>query len=224
MPVTPQDRPIDALREQTVDQLIMNYGHGRLSREAFERRLDQALDAKSTEQLVELTRDLDLKADRDYTAQKKSELGIRVEPAAAADEVEHMINIFGGTTRRGSWDVPSEIKLINVFGGCELDFSNARFTSPVTRIKMLTLFGGAQFYVNENINTQTHALCLFGGIHNGGPSNPDPNNPTVIIEGLVLFGGADIRIKRTLKERWLAFAEQFKGAFGPLHGNYTNPP
>ena len=33
MPVTPQDRPLDALREQTVDQLIMNYGHGKLSRE-----------------------------------------------------------------------------------------------------------------------------------------------------------------------------------------------
>jgi hypothetical protein len=38
----------------------------------------------------------------------------------------------------------------------------------------------------------------------------------------VLFGGADIRIKRTLKEKWLAFAEQFKDAFGPLHHNYTN--
>jgi len=47
MPVTPHDRPIDALREQTVDQLIMNYGHGKLSREAFERRLDEALDSKS---------------------------------------------------------------------------------------------------------------------------------------------------------------------------------
>ena len=46
----------------------------------------------------------------------------------------------------------------------------------------------------------------------------------MIVEGLVLFGGAGIKIKRTLKERWIAFAEQFKGAFGPLHRNYTNPP
>jgi len=45
MSVAPQDRPIDALREETVDQLIMNYGHGKLSRAAFERRLDEALDA-----------------------------------------------------------------------------------------------------------------------------------------------------------------------------------
>ena len=31
MPIRPEDRPIDALREQTVDRLIMNYGHGHLS-------------------------------------------------------------------------------------------------------------------------------------------------------------------------------------------------
>ena len=114
--------------------------------------------------------------------------------------------------------------MLNIFGGAEIDFSEARFTSPVTRIKMLTLFGGAQFYVNENINTQAHAICLFGGIDNRGPSNPDPSVPTVIVEGLVLFGGAGIKIKRTLKERWLAFADQFKQAFGPFHHNYTNNP
>src|SRR6185436_10526365 len=98
MPVTPQDRPIDTLREETVDQLIMNYGHGKLSREAFERRLDEALDTKSHDKLLELTRDLDLKADRQYTAQKKAELGIRVEPAAvsSADDTEHVVNIFAG--------------------------------------------------------------------------------------------------------------------------------
>jgi hypothetical protein len=114
--------------------------------------------------------------------------------------------------------------MLNIFGGAEIDFSEARFSSPVTRIKMLTLFGGAQFYVNENINTQAHAICLFGGLDNRGPSNPDPSVPTVIVEGLVLFGGVGIKIKRTLKERWIAFAEQFKGAFGPLHHNYTNRP
>lgn len=215
MPVTPQDRPIDALREQTVDQLIMNYGHGRLSREAFERRLDQALDAKSTEQLVELTRDLDLKADRDYTAQKKAELGIRVEPEAAAEEIEHMINIFGGTTRRGSWDVPSEIKLINVFGGCELDFSNARFTAKTTRIMMFCMFGGASFRVHEGMRVKSKAICIFGGVDNRAGAPMDPDAPMLIIEGIALFGGADIKIKKTPKQRFQEFANTLRSMFDP---------
>ena len=224
MPVAPEDRPLNSVREETIDRLIVNYGHGKLSLEAFERRLDQALDAKSADALVALTSDLDLRVDKQYAQQKRAEFGLRTEPVPYQRDVSYMIHIFGGGNRSGAWTVPKEIFMLNLFGGGEIDFSNAHFTSPVTRIKMLTLFGGAQFYVNENINTQTHTLCLFGGIHNGGPSNGDPANPTVIVEGLVLFGGADIRIKRTLKERWLAFAEQFRGAFGPLHDTYTNRP
>ncbi len=224
MPVPAQDRPLNSVREETIDRLIVNYGHGKLSLEAFERRLDQALDAKSADALVALTDDLDLQVDRQYAQQKRAEFGIRTEPVPYARDTSWMIHIFGGGNRRGAWTVPSEIWMLNIFGGADIDFSEARFTSPVTRIKMLTLFGGAQFYVNENINTQAHAICLFGGMDNRGPSNPDPGVPTVIVEGLVLFGGASIKIKRTLKERWLAFADQFKQAFGPLHHNYTNPP
>ena len=224
MPVPAQDRPLNAVREETIDRLIVNYGHGKLSLEAFERRLDEALDAKSADALVALTDDLELQVDRQYAQQKRAEFGIRTEPVPYARDTSWMIHIFGGGNRRGAWTVPSEIFMLNIFGGAEIDFSEARFTSPVTRIKMLTLFGGAQFYVNENINTQSHAICLFGGMDNRGPSNYDPNTPTVIVEGLVLFGGASIKIKRTLKERWLAFADQFKQAFGPLHHNYPNPP
>jgi hypothetical protein len=134
--VTPQDRPIETLREQTVDQLIMNYGHGKLSREAFERRLDEALDTKSHERLTELTEDLDLRTDRQYTAQKKAELGIRVDPSAreGVDEADTIVNVFAGHHRRGAWDVPRALRMINVFGGCELDFTDARFTAETTYI------------------------------------------------------------------------------------------
>src|SRR5262245_45946597 len=70
MPVAPQDRPLASVREETIDQLIVNYGHGKLSLEAFERRLDQALDAKSADALLALTTDLPLKADKAYAKAK----------------------------------------------------------------------------------------------------------------------------------------------------------
>jgi DUF1707 SHOCT-like domain len=216
MPVTPQDRPLESLREETVDQLIMNYGHGRLSREAFERRLDSALDAKSHDALLELARDLDLKVDTEYTTQKKAELGVRVEPAAVdAGEVEHMINIFSGTHRRGEWDVPREIRMINIFGGSDLDFSSARFSAKTTRITMFCLFGGASFYVREGIRTVSKAVCIFGGIDNRAPSTSDGDAPTIVIEGLALFGGAHIRIKKTAKQRLQEFASTLRAMFDP---------
>jgi hypothetical protein len=217
MAVTPGDRPIDALREETVDQLIMNYGHGKLSREAFERRLDEALDTKSHERLLELTRDLDLKADRQYTAQKKAELGIRVDPSAAyrTDEVDTVINIFAGNNRRGAWDVPRALRLINVFGGSELDFTDARFTAETTYITVFCLFGGVNIRVRDGMRTISKALAVFGGVDNRGGTTTDPNAPLLVIEGLCLFGGVDIRVKKTPRQRLTEFADQLRTMFDP---------
>src|SRR5262252_8806324 len=135
MPVPVQDRPLNSVREETIDRLIVNYGHGKLSLEAFERRLDDALDAKSADALVALTSDLELQVDKQYAQQKRAEFGIQTEPAPYARDRSVMIHIFSGGNRTGAWTVPSEIFMLNLFGGCEIDFSNARFASPVTRVK-----------------------------------------------------------------------------------------
>jgi len=214
MPVTPQDRPLDALREETVDQLIMNYGHGKLSREAFERRLDEALDTKSHERLIELTDDLDLRADRQYTAQKKAELGIRVDPSArAGEEADTIVNVFAGHNRRGAWDVPRALRMVNVFGGCELDFTDARFAAETTYIPVFCLFGGVNLRVRDGMRTISKAECIFGGVDNRGGTTLDPNAPLLVIEGFCLFGGVDIRVKKTPKQRWQEFADQFRTMF-----------
>jgi len=217
MPVTPQDRPLDALREETVDQLIMNYGHGKLSREAFERRLDEALDTKSHERLLALTEDLDLKIDRQYTQQKKAELGIRIETSAASrvDDNEVMINIFGGNTRKGAWDVPRSIRIVSVFGGAELDFTDARFTTETTYITVFCLFGGVNLRVRDGMRTISKAICIFGGVDNRSGPTTDPNAPLLVIEGAALFGGVDIRVKKTPKQRLHEFADQLRTIFDP---------
>jgi hypothetical protein len=215
MPVAAEDRPIEALREETVDRLIMNYGHGKLSREAFERRLDAALDAKAHAQLLELVRDLDLTTDRRYTAEKKAELGVHVErtPAPAADDTEHIINVFAGNTRKGSWHVPRTIRAINVFGGTELDFSDAHLTADTTYLTVFCLFGGVNVRVPDGMRTVSKALAIFGGIENRGSASSDPNAPLLVVEGIVLFGGVDIRVKKTPREKLREFADHVRTMF-----------
>jgi Domain of unknown function (DUF1707) len=218
MPVTPLDRPIDQLREETVDQLIMNYGHGKLSREAFERRLDDAIDTKSHDRLVELTRDLDLKTDRQYAMQKKAELGVRIDPTpqvgdADPEHAELLVNVFSGTHRRGAWHVPKAIRTINVFGGTDLDFSDATFTADTTYITVFCLFGGVNLRVREGMRTVSKAVAIFGGVDNRSPSTTDPKAPVLVVEGFVLFGGIDIRVKKTPKQRFHEFAEHVRTMF-----------
>ena len=219
MPVENQDRPIDVLREQVIDQLIVNYGHEELSLEAFDRRLDQALASDDASELSELVADLELKADKSYTDQKRAELDLDFNyDYGATRDVEYAINIFGGSNRSGSWNVPKEIRMLNLFGGGEIDFSEARFTHPSVRIKLLTLFGGASIYVREDLKPVSKITSIFGGTDNSAPSNRSSHAPVVIVEGLVMFGGTDIKIKRTVKEIFVDFADRIRG----IHRSSSN--
>jgi hypothetical protein len=222
MPVIPQDKPLDALREETVDQLIMNYGHGTLSLEAFQRRLDAAFDATEHQALQSLTRDLDLQVDSAYVAKKRESLELHPDHRLRAnddadedvDDVEHIVHIFGGGDRSGDWTVPGELRVITIFGGTDIDLTDARFTSSNTRIRLLCLFGGVDIYVPEGVNTTVNAFCIFGGIDNKAPNSSDPRAPKLEVDGLVMFGGADVKLKKTVKERMLEFADGLRAVFG----------
>jgi hypothetical protein len=216
MPVATEDRPIEAVRRETIDQLILNYGHGKLSLTAFERRLDTAMEAQTHAALFELTKDLEVFTDPSYARKKQAELGVQVaESSDDGDEEEWMVHVFSGTNRGNSWNVASRIKMINVFGGCDLDFTQATFTARKTRIIMLCLFGGAKLYVPEGVRAISKAICIFGGVNNRAPGATDPNAPTLVVEGLILFGGVDIKLKKSFKKRYMEFAESMRSMFGP---------
>jgi uncharacterized protein DUF1707 len=212
MSVIIEDRPIETVREEIIDQLIMNYSHGELSYQAFERRLDQAMESKSNKALNELVEDLPLSVDKSYVDSKKQEMGINFT-AGTTEELDYVINIFSGSDRGGAWKVAKEIRSISIFSGSDLDFTDAQFTQPIVRLKMFSLFSGDNIYVPENINIVTKAFCIFGAIDNKAPSSADRNAPTIIIEGFALFSGIDIKVKRTLKEQFVNFADNLKKMF-----------
>lgn len=219
MPVIAEDRPLDTLREQTIDQLIMNYGHGRLSLEAFERRLDAAFEATAHPALSTLTADLDLDVDAAFIARKRTELALGPAGGGAKD-VEYLFAIFSGTDRRGPWTVPEELRLITVFGGADIDLTDARFTGRTLRIKQLCAFGGVDISIPEHVNVVVKSFCIFGGTSNRAPGNPDPAAPNIIIEGCVIFGGLDVKVKKPMRKRLREFAEGFRTMFG----NPSGPP
>lgn len=220
MPVTPADKPLDTLRDETVDQLIMNYGHGKLSLDAFQRRLDDAFDAREQQQLIELTRDLELSVDSGYVEKKREELEFRYADDDEVDDVEYIIDIFGGSDRGGLWTAPEELRIFTLFGGSDVDFSEARFSSRTTRVRMFCMFGGVDIFVPEGVNTSVRVFSIFGGVSNKAPNSTDRNAPRLVIEGLVIFGGGDVKLKRTFRERLLEFADGLRSFFG----GPTSPP
>lgn len=212
MPVIIEDRPTNTVREEVIDQLIMNYSHGELSFEAFERRLDAAMASECNKELIRLTADLDLVVDKQYAESKKLDLGAKYVPGEA-QESEQIVNIFSGSDREGAWKVAKEIRYYSVFSGSNIDFSQALFTHPEVRIKIFSLLSGDNIYVPENINVISKAFSIFGGIDINMPSNADRNAPTIVIEGYCIFSGINIEVKRTIKEKFVAFADSLKKMF-----------
>ncbi len=214
MAMPPNDRPLATVREETIDARVTNYGRGTLSLEAFERRLDQALAAETGEALARLCEDLSVATDVEELRRQQSRLGwTPARPARPDASMQRSINIFGGGRRAGTWLVAPELLVVCLFGGTEIDFSSATFSAPVTRIQVWCVFGGAQFTVNEHTNVANNLICIFGGADDRATGSARPDAPTIVLEGLALFGGIGIKVRRALKERWLEFAQQVKSAF-----------
>ncbi len=212
MAVILEDRPIEKIREEVIDKLIYNYSHGVISSEAFERRLDQAMVSQEHQEIFNLAADLEQTTDSEFNSQKERQFNVNYA-ASDNDEIDTIVNIFGGSGRSGQWTVPREVRIMTIFGGADIDFTDAIFTTPNVTIKILCLFGGDNIYVPENINVVSKAFCIFGGIDNKAPSIASRQAPTLTVEGLVMFGGLDIKIKRTIKEKFVAFANQMKTVF-----------
>lgn len=212
MAVVIEDRPTETVREEVIDQLIMNYSHGKLSYEAFERRLDEAMASDDNKVIAALAEDLELSVDKEYVETKKRDFFANVSPVDGED-IDYLVNIFGGSSRSGQWTVAKELRSVSIFGGSDIDFSEARFSHAKTTIKVFCLFGGDDIYVPENVNVVSKVFCIFGGVDNKAPSIADRNAPVIMIEGFCMFGGLDIKLKRTIKERFVAFADSMKNMF-----------
>ena len=212
MSVDPLDKPIAKLREETIDQLTLNYSHGELSFEAFQRRLDQALDAETHNALLSLTADLDLVVDSTFMEHKRRELSFMTTSNGAVNE-QKIVSIFGSSKRQNTWDVPKEIRVFNLFGDTTLDFDEAKFTSMTTRIIVSCVFGGVKIFVPEGIRVVSNISCIMGGVKDKSPSSNNVNEPIIILDGFVLFGDIKLKLKKTLRDRLLQFAETVRAVF-----------
>ena len=84
--------------------------------------------------------------------------------------------------------------LVNIFGGTELDLSQADFNG-VAVIELTTIFGGTKLLVPSNWAVKSEAVTIFGGIEDKRriPAATENVEKTLLIRGTVIFGGIDIK-------------------------------
>ncbi len=212
MDVILEDRPIEQIREEVIDQLIVNYSHGVISAEAFERRLDDAMNSSSHREILDLVADLSLKTDTDYSNKKEHQFTPRYSNKTVDDELS-LNCILGNNERSGQWQVPKVINVRNILGESTLDFSDAIFQHQHVTIRLNCVLGGAIIYVPEGINVVCKTYGIVSSIENRAPSLANRQAPVITIEGKVVLGSLNVSIKRTIKEKFIEFANNLKSAF-----------
>lgn len=212
MSVILEDRPIEQVKEEVIDVLIHNYSHGIISNEAFERRLDAVIATSSHQEMVDQIQDLDAAPDDTLKKHKEQQFSVNYSQTPAHD-TETLVNILGESDRSGVWTVPKEIKVFTLLGGSTLDFTDARFTSPNVTVRVISILGSDKIYVPENVNVLSKAFCILGTSRNKAPSVASSHAPTITIEGCIFLSELSIKLKTTIKENFVAFANKMKTMF-----------
>jgi hypothetical protein len=188
-------RASDTDRDQVVDVLRDALMSGRLSQDEHAERLEQTLQARTLGELEPITRDLVVPgqarpAPLPVAQPSVSNSPVPIEePADPSQSFDTMVAIFGGGERTGRWRVKRRTNAFAVFGGHDLDMTNAVFEGREVTIWAFAVFGGIDITVPEGVTVRNEGVGIFGGFGARGSDDPDPNAPTVVVKGLALFGG-----------------------------------
>jgi predicted membrane protein len=84
-------------------------------------------------------------------------------------------------------------EIVTVFGGADINLTQADFKQPQIIIESVSIFGGVKLIVPSNWQIRTEAVAIFGGIEDKRPQFGLEPEKILVIEGFVMFGGIEIK-------------------------------
>jgi Domain of unknown function (DUF1707)/Cell wall-active antibiotics response 4TMS YvqF len=180
---TPAIRASDSEREHTVELLRRHSVDGRLTLEEFADRIERAYEARTRDELEELTHDLPA------TAAKAPE---RRERRAS----RWIVSVMGGTQKRGRWRLARDTNVVCVMGGAELDLREAELDDLDSTITVVAVMGGAEITVPEGVDVDVGGFAFMGGREfRPARTPPPPSAPSLTIKAYALMGGIEVRTR-----------------------------
>ena len=181
---TPAIRASDSEREHTVELLQRHSVDGRLTLEEFAGRMERAYEAKTRDELEELTRDL-------------PETGAATTPARRQKApTRWIVSVMSGTEKRGRWRLARNTNVICVMGGAELDLRHAVLEDVDSTITVIAVMGGAEIIVPEGVDVDVDGFAFMGGKEfKPSATPPPPSAPSVRIKAYALMGGIEVKTR-----------------------------
>ena len=195
----------EADREHVVTLLVEATNEGLLPATERDRRIGLARFAETFDDLVPLTRDLvtlDGPAVRPapLAAPIAAPAAAQLDTANASENADQIVAIFSGSSRAGHWRVRRHTSVLAVFGGAELDTSQAVFEAAPVTINTFSMFGGFSLKVPEGVEVRSQVVGIFGGT-DVKVAQPQPGAPVVILKGAAIFGGVEVRNPKSKRGR-----------------------
>lgn len=126
----------------------------------------------------------------------KRKRGPRPEGVAFDDTLQGTA-IFGSFKRRPLSKAFRGGDLTAIFGGFETDLRGSTIAERDAVLDLFILFGGGEVQVPQGWDVDIRATALFGAVedktHHTIQEEGAPARPKLILTGLVLFGGCDIK-------------------------------
>ncbi|WP_373313098.1 DUF1707 SHOCT-like domain-containing protein [Streptomyces morookaense] len=193
-PTAPAMRASDADRDRVADILREALAEGRLTAEEHGERIAAVYQARTVGELEPLVHDLPAggRPHGPVAAARPYDASVRPVPAPA----ENLVAVFGAAERKGRWRVPARTNAFAMFGGVEIDLTEAVFEQREIVINASAVFGGVEIKVPENVSVRSTGTGIFGGFDVRTHEAPDPDAPVVVITGFAVFGGVEAKARR----------------------------
>lgn len=103
------------------------------------------------------------------------------------------VNVFGGSHHVVYSKKFMGGEITAVFGGCDVNLTQADFEGEVV-IDITAIFGGAKIIVPAGWSIKNEVTAVFGSFEDKRIAQvPSVSNKLLIIKGIALFGGVDVR-------------------------------
>ncbi|MFN7260854.1 MAG: DUF4288 domain-containing protein, partial [Cyclobacteriaceae bacterium] len=102
-------------------------------------------------------------------------------------------SIFGGSNRKIFSKNFKGGQMTAIFGGSDLDLSQADIQGPVV-VDVVSIFGGVKLIVPANWEVKTNISAILGGVEDKrkDPSSFSPEKK-LVLTGVCMFGGVEIK-------------------------------
>jgi Domain of unknown function (DUF5668) len=114
-------------------------------------------------------------------------------PSGETDPTVNMLAIMAGVTRRSLAKTFRGGEATAIMGGCEIDLRDAALDPAGATIDVFAFWGGIEIKVPQGWRVENRVFALMAGAEDSTKGTAPAGAPTLVVRGLVVMGGVEIK-------------------------------